>query len=87
MSASGQKQTSDYRLLMSALPPKADIRPKRSSPSAHNRRKAAQLCSGSGYCHDGADDFSRDAYRRRSERTGLGWAHSAVDFRLAICGV
>src|SRR5690242_15402234 len=26
MSALGQKQTSDYRLLMSALPPKADMR-------------------------------------------------------------
>src|ERR1700745_719163 len=28
MSALGQKQTSDSRLLMSALPPKADIRPR-----------------------------------------------------------
>jgi hypothetical protein len=28
MSALGQKQTSDCRVLMSALPPKADIRPR-----------------------------------------------------------
>jgi hypothetical protein len=41
MSALGQKQTSDWRPLMSALPPKADIAGMRGCPlSARSRHKS-----------------------------------------------